>query len=744
MAELLLELFSEEIPARMQARAADDLQRLVTDKLKAAGLTFTSARSYVTPRRLALVVDGLPLRSADEAKEEKGPKVGSPQQAIDGFLKKHGLSSLDQCEKRDTGKGEFYFAVIEKKGASTATVVDLFIDSVLMDFAWPKSMRWAGNDFRWVRPLRSIILMFDGKASSRSEFELGTVQNKSRERVSIGSSTTGHRFLAPSDITVTSFADYQAKLKAAKVILDQAERRASIKAQADAAAAKEGLTVKADDGLLDEVTGLVEWPTVLMGKIDDEFMSVPHEVLTTSMRVNQKYFALLDRQGQLAPRFLVTANIEATDGGKAIIHGNERVLRARLSDAKFFWDQDLKTSLGERVLQLDSITYHAKLGSVGDKARRVKALARELAKFIPGCDAGLANEAAALAKADLVSGMVGEFPELQGIMGRYYARHEKLPDSVADAIADHYKPLGPNDTCPSAPVSVAVALADKIDTLTGFFAIDEKPTGSKDPFALRRAALGIIRLILDNKLRIGMKPLLKTSLEANRQCALPHMKEERDLLMHANISVHTPKATAEMYVRRPGYFTRALETADLWKEEVASDLMDFFADRLKVALKEQGVRHDLVSAVFAIGNEDDLTRLLARVEALKSFVDSEDGANLLAGFKRAANILRIEEKRDGLSYSGRVNQQLLLSDAEINLFNVLVEGFEMAARDDLFDENFANAMRTMAGIRPFVDDFFENVQVNDSDSLIRENRLRLLSQLTKTMSAVADFSKIEG
>ncbi|MDY0872723.1 glycine--tRNA ligase subunit beta [Dongia rigui] len=705
MAELLLELFSEEIPARMQARAADDLQRLVTDKLKAAGLTFTSAKSFVTPRRLALVIEGLPLAQPDVKEEKKGPRVGSPQQAVDGFLKSAGLTSLDACEKRDTGKGEFYFAVVEKKGVTTSAVIDSLIDSVLMEFPWPKSMRWAGNDFRWVRPLHSIVLLFDGKKSSRTEFELGTTQNKSRERIQIGDKTKGHRFLSSGELTVTSFADYQAKLKAAKVILDQAERRAEIKRQADAVAAKEGLSVKQDDGLLDEVTGLVEWPTVLIGKIDDEFMSVPHEVLTTSMRVNQKYFALLDKSGKLAPRFLVTANIEASDGGAAIVHGNERVLRARLSDAKFFWDQDLKVSLAERTPLLDAITYHAKLGSVGQKVSRVKALARDLAKFIPSCDAGLANQAAGLAKADLVSGMVGEFPELQGIMGRYYARHEKLPDAVADAIADHYKPLGPNDTCPIAPVSVAVALADKIDTLTGFFAVDEKPTGSKDPFALRRAALGIIRLILENKLRLKLRDVLGLAYSG--------------------------------YYDSVGGFEKSAPKA------VINDLMDFFADRLKVALKEQGARHDLISAVFALGNEDDLTRLLARVDALKGLVDSADGANLLAGYKRATNILRIEEKKDGRAHSDPPDKSWLKLDEEKSLYQAL-DVVKHWVDEAIGKEDFASAMAKLSTLREPVDAFFDKVTVNADEKELRGNRLRLLNSIRSTFNLVADFSKIEG
>lgn len=697
MAELLLELFSEEIPARMQARAAEDLQRLVNEKLKAAGLAFTSARSFVTPRRLALVIEGLPLAQPDVKEEKKGPRVGSPQQAVDGFLKAAGLTSLDQCEKRDTGKGEFYFAVIEKKGVATAAVLPEVILAALGDLPWPKSMRWSTNTQRWVRPLHSIIALFDGKVVPGA-FDLGG------SKVAFGDKTRGHRFLAAGEITVSNFADYQAKLKAAKVILDQAERKAVIKAQAEKVAAEAGLTVKSDDGLLEEVTGLVEWPRVLIGKIDDEFMSVPHEVLTTSMRVNQKYFALLGKDGRLAPRFLVTANIEASDGGAAIIHGNERVLRARLSDAKFFWDQDLKTSLGDRVPALDPITYHAKLGSVGDKVRRVKTLAREIAKYVPGCDAGLANQAANLAKADLVSGMVGEFPELQGIMGRYYARHEKLPDEVADAIADHYKPLGPNDTCPSAPVSVAVALADKIDTLTGFFAIDEKPTGSKDPFALRRAALGTIRLILENKLRLPLREILGAAYRGYKGIA--------------------------------GF-------QDAVPQNVIADLMDFFADRLKVALKEQGVRHDLISAVFALGNEDDLTRLLARVDALKGLIDSADGANLLAGNKRAANILRIEEKKDGTSYEGAPDAAWLKLEEEKALHQSLAATSQIVV-EAIGKEDFGKAMVALAALRAPVDAFFEKVTVNADEKELRGNRLRLLNAIRGTFSQVADFSRIEG
>lgn len=692
MAEFLLELFSEEIPARMQARAADDLKRLVTEKLKAAGLNFTRADAYATPRRLALVVDGLPTAQPDVKEEKKGPRVGSPQQAIDGFLKSAGLSSLDQCEKRDTGKGEFYFAVIEKKGGATSAVLERAVGEVLQDLPWPKSMRWASYGFRWVRPLHSIIFVFDGKPIY-AEFKLGNFTQTS------GADTRGHRFLAPAAITVSGFADYQSKLRDAKVILDPAERRAEIWKQAQALAAQEGLAIRQDDALLDEVTGLVEWPVALMGRIDDAFMTLPPEVMTTTMRVNQKYFAVLGKDGKLAPRFIVIANTEADDGGLAITAGNERVLRARLSDAQFFWEQDKKVRLADRVPALDGITYHAKLGSVGDKVKRMRALASVLSEKIPGGDAGLADQAAHLAKADLVSGMVGEFPELQGIVGRYYARNEGLSDAVADAIADHYKPLGPNDLCPKAPVSITVALAEKIDSLVGFFTIDERPTGSKDPFALRRAALGIIRLILENNLRLGLRAVLEHS--------------------HKNY---------------------ALGNAP---QPVIGLLMDFFADRMKAALKEQGVRHDLVTAVFALGDEDDLTRLIARVDALKSFVESPDGANLLTAYKRAANIVRIEEKKDNARYDGGIDPAALVEAPEQAL-NATLSSVSETARAAIGREDFTGAMSAMAQLRAPVDAFFDKVTVNDKDPKLRANRLRMLSAINATLSAVADFSKIEG
>jgi len=709
MAELLLENFSEEIPARMQARAVEDLKRLVTDKLKAAGLDFAKAEGYVTPRRLTLAIDGLPVTQADVTEEKKGPRVGSPQQAVDGFLKSAGLTSLDQCEQRDTGKGVFYFAVVEKRGAATASVLPGIILDAMLALPWPKSMRWAHYTQRWVRPLHSLIAIFNGNVLEGA-FDLGG------KTIAFGKTTSGHRFLSDGEITVRDFADYRTKLRAAKVILDQTERRAAIRDQAATLAAKQGLRVKPDEGLLDEVTGLVEWPVVLMGRIDRQFMDVPPEVLTTSMRTHQKYFAVESADGKLAPYFLVVANIDASDGGQQIVAGNERVLRARLSDAEFFWHQDQKVKLAERVPALDGITYHAKLGSVGQKMARVALLAKEIGADIhcSGNEIQNIEMAARLAKADLVSGMVGEFPELQGIMGRYYAQLEKLPEAVADAIADHYKPLGPTDRCPTAKVSVAVTLADKIDTLTGFFAIDEKPTGSKDPFALRRAALGIIRLIIDNKLRLKLRDVLGRAYSGYYDNGGHGGGGQGGVGFEKN----QPKA-------------------------VIAELMEFFADRLKAALKEQGTRHDLVSAVFALGNEDDLVRLLSRVDALKGFVESEDGANLLTAYKRASNIVRIEEKKDGVSHDGLIDASLFdqIEEQELQIALAAVAG---QAESAIVNEDYRSAMAALAHLRRPVDAFFDKVTVNCDDPARRINRLRLLSAIRATLNKVAEFSKIEG
>jgi glycyl-tRNA synthetase beta chain len=700
MAELLIELFMEEIPARMQVRAADDFKRLVTDKLAAAGIGFTKAVAHSTPRRLTLVVDGVPTAQADVREEKKGPRVGSPEQALAGFLKSAGLASIDQAEQRDTGKGVFYFAVIEKKGGATVAALPAIIDAAIRELPWPKSMRWGANEFRWVRPLHSIIALFDG-AVVPGALDLGG------KTIAYGSATQGHRFLSPGEFNVTGFADYQDKLAAAHVVLDREERKRLILDGAQKAATAEGFRLKDDPGLLEEVAGLVEYPVVLTGAIDNKFMDVPAEVLTTSMRTHQRYFALETADGKLAPRFVVVANRTTADGGKAVVAGNERVLRARLSDAKFFWDQDLKVKLEDRLPGLKDITFHAKLGTLHQRVERIEALSVAIAKALNWDDETVAQAglAARLSKSDLTTGVVGEFPEVQGIMGRYVAYHEGLPAPVAEAIADHYKPLGPSDRVPTDKVSVAVALAEKIDTLAKFFGIHEKPTGSRDPFALRRAALGVIRLIVENGLRIGLVDVLD-------KAAFAKVRTTRD------------------------YHGRQVDRTVI-------DLLEFFFDRLKVSLKEKGVRHDLIDAVLALGGEDDLVRLLARVDALAGFVATDDGANLLAAYKRASNILRIEEKKDGIAYDAAVDASLLAQDEEKALADALVAAHKHAA--PLIEaEDFTGAMAAFAAVRAPVDAFFEKVTVNADDKALRANRLRLLSQIRGTLGLIADLSKIEG
>lgn len=689
MAELLLEIFSEEIPARMQARAAEDLQRLVVDGLGKNGLTGEGVRTYVTPRRLVLVIEGLPVAGPDVSEEKRGPRVGAPEQALNGFLASSGLK-LEELEQRDTGKGVFYFAVINRKGRATIDVLKEVIEAAMADFPWPKSQRWGANTVRWVRPLQSILCLFDG-----------AVVPVTFGPISAGNASRGHRFLAPAEFTVTGFADYAAKLAAAKVVLDPVERRHAILSQAEAAAAKEGLSLRADDGLLAEVTGLVERPNVLVGTIDDKFMGVPQEVLITSMRAHQKYFSLMNGD-KLAPRFLVTSNMEASDGGAAIVAGNERVLRARLSDAAFFWDTDRKARLDSRLPKLAERLFYAKLGTMADKVERMKVLARHLTAFVGNAPAADAERAAELAKADLSTEMVGEFPELQGIMGRYYALNDGEKPAVADAIAEHYSPLGPSDKVPTAPLSVCASLADKIDSLVGFFAIDEKPTGSKDPFALRRAALGVIRLVVENGLRLPLFTLFQFA----------HAQFKPDTLSG------DPKRVAE-------------------------DLMEFFADRLKVHLKEKGVRHDLVNAVFGLGDEDDLVRMLARVEALGDFLGSDDGANLVIAYRRAANIVRIEEKKDGISYAGPADAGALVEAEEKALHAALAE-VRQAANSALKAEDFAGAMAALARLRRPVDAFFDKVTVNTDQPAIRVNRLKLLAEIGAAMGEVADFARIEG
>jgi glycyl-tRNA synthetase beta chain len=691
MPDLLLELFSEEIPARMQAGAARDLERLVVGALSERGLLFEGIKAFAGPRRLALAVAGLPAKQSDMREELKGPKVDAPPAAIEGFLKKTGLTR-DQLKIEKTPKGDVYLAAIERAGRHTSEVLAEILPEAFAKLPWPKSMRWKpGDPVRWVRPLHAILATFDGEVVP---FSFAGIKS--------GNVTRGHRFLSKGEIAVRRYDDYAAALNKAYVILDAEQRKAKIFEDLKAAAFVHGLELIPDEGLLNEVAGLAEWPVVLTGTIENQFMDVPAEILQTSMRTHQKYFSLRDpKTGKMANRFALVANMIAEDGGKEIVAGNERVLRARLSDAKFFWDEDRKHTLESRVEALKGIVFHAKLGTQFERVERVVALAGEIAAKI-GADVKKAKRAALLCKADLTTGVVGEFPELQGVMGRYYARHDKEDGEIANAIRDHYKPVGPSDAVPEAPVSIAGALADKLDALAGFFAAGEKPTGSGDPFALRRAALGVIRILLENKIPFPLQDFLNFADRPFRESA------------SGAIGSHGGEA-----------------------------VLPFLADRLKIALKEKGIRHDLIDAVFSLGHADDLVRLVARVEALQAFLKTDDGANLLAGSKRAANILKVEEKKDGRTYLGTVDEGLLPEPADKNLHAALGAAIG-AIRPALEKEDFAAAMRQMAALRAPVDAFFDSVKVNADDGALRENRLKLLAGLRAALHAVADFSKIEG
>jgi glycyl-tRNA synthetase beta chain len=703
MPDLLLELFSEEIPARMQAKAADDLRRMVTDKLVAEGLVYEGAKAFATPRRLTLTVHGIPARQSDLKEERKGPRVGGPEAAIAGFLKATGLASLDEAKiQRDPKKGDFYIALIEKPGRATLDVLADMLPVIVRTFPWPKSMRWGERSARpgalqWVRPLHSIVATF-GMETEEPEvvkFELPGVE--------IGQTTFGHRFMAPAAISVRRFEDYEAKLQAAKVVLDPARRKDIILADAKQLAFAQGFELVEDQVLLDEVAGLVEWPVVLMGSFDKEFLSIPGEVIRATIRNNQKCFVVSDpKTGKLTNKFILTANIEASDGGKAIVAGNERVIRARLSDAKFFYETDLKTKLEERLPKFDGIVFHEKLGTQGERIKRIERLAAEIAPLV-GADVEKTKRAAKLAKADLLTEVVGEFPELQGLMGKYYALAQGEDASVAAASEEHYKPQGPNDRVPSDPVSVAVALADKLDTLVGFWAIDEKPTGSKDPFALRRAALGVIRTILEQRIKISLRTVVEKHFENS-------------------------------------YGKQHIDVADQ-----IDHLMLFFEDRLQVQLRDQKARHDLVDAVLNAGSLVEghaLVMIVDRVEALGKFLDTDDGKNLLAGTKRAANILRIEEKKDGKAYDGAPDAALYSLDEEKALATA-IDQVKANASAAVAKEDFAAAMSAMAKLRPAVDAFFDKVKVNDDDAKVRENRLKLLNEIRAATRAVADFSKIQ-
>jgi glycyl-tRNA synthetase beta chain len=791
MPELLLELFCEEIPARMQTQAADDLRRLVTDALVERGLLYEGAVAHVTPRRLALHIAGLPARQQDRHEEKKGPRVGAPQAAIDGFLKSAGLASIGQATVvKDDKKGEFYVARIEKKGAATLDVLAELLPAIVKGFPWPKSMRWGPasvrtDSLRWVRPLHSVLATF-GPETEEPEIVPFAIDG-----IAAGNVTHGHRFMAPGAIRVRRFDDYAPSLEAAKVVVDAARRRDIILHDARDLAFARGLELIEDERLLEEVAGLVEWPVVLMGSFDPAFLAIPPEVIRATIRVNQKCFVLRgpsaphpdplpatpdlirgERESGLAPHFILVSNIAATDGGAAVVRGNERVVAARLSDAKFFWESDLKILLEDRVKKLDTIVFHEKLGTQGERVKRIAALARELAPLV-GADADKVFRAAMLAKADLVSEMVGEFPELQGLMGRYYASAQGEDASVAIAIEDHYKPQGPSDRVPKDPVAVAVALADKIDTLVGFWAIDEKPTGSKDPYALRRAALGVIRILIENALKLNLAWLFSKTL---REFAL-----HNHLTVRQKIGVWADLEGGENL--QPPH-QEILDACNRCYRP--SQLGNFFADRLKVYLRDKGARHDLIDAamgatsaapsplagegkgggtqpheaaqsplsnsppqggreqIAAAASSDDLLMIARRVEALGQLLDSEDGKNLLSGYRRAANILRAEEKKDGAgAFDAPANIQFI-SDYEERALKAAIDRARDEVAKHLHDEDFAGAMHALSKLRAPVDAFFDKIIVNSDDARLRKNRLCLLNELRRTMHQVADFSKVAG
>jgi glycyl-tRNA synthetase beta chain len=786
MPDLLLELFSEEIPARMQAKAADDLKKMVTDRLVDAGLVYEGARAFVTPRRLTLFVQGVPARQPDLKEERKGPRVGAPEGAIAGFLKAAGLASISEAViQKDPKKGDFYIALTEKPGRAAIDVIGEMLQVVLRTFPWPKSMRWGAQSanpgsLEWVRPLHSIVATFGPETEEPEIVRVAT------SGIAAGNTTYGHRFMAPGPIKVRHFDDYVTSLERAKVVLDPARRREIILHDAKNLAFAQGYELVEDEGLLNEVAGLVEWPVVLMGTFEESFLKIPPEVIRATIRNNQKCFVVTraadsaspppgggrsagaaGREGvtanaastasphpgpsgrpspssgrlrpsstgyggglepaALAPRFILVANIEAADGGKEIIAGNARVIRARLSDAKFFNETDLKIRLEERLPKFKDIIFHEKLGTQAERIERIERLAGELAPLV-GADVEKAKRAARLCKADLLTEVVGEFPEVQGTMGKYYALAQDEDEAVAHAIEDHYRPKGPDDLVPADPVSIAVALADKIDTLVGFWAIDEKPTGSKDPYALRRAALGILRIILSNELRLSLWGVFGQALDGYRLAENPHVKAGLDKWIGGMAGPNeTAKETAARVVSAFG----------------ASGLQDFVRERLKVQLREQGARHDLVDAVLGLEAKDDLLLIVRRVEALGKFLSTNDGKSLLAGTKRAANILRIEEKKDGRQYIDAPNASLYGQDEE----RALADAIDIAKADAIkavATEDFEGAMRAVAKLRPVVDAFFDKVTVNADDKAVRENRLKLLNEIREATRSVADFSKIEG
>ncbi len=738
MPDLLLELFSEEIPARMQAKAASDLKKLVTDGLVEAGLTYASAGAFSTPRRLTLTIEGLTAESPDVTEERKGPRADAPEKALDGFLRATGLTK-DQLDLRDDKKGQTYFARIVRPGRSAEAILADLVPATIRAFPWPKSMRWGTGSLRWVRPLHSILcILSDDSGSHVVPFDV--------DGIAAGDSTEGHRFMAPGRFSVTSFDDYTAKLKRAKVILSAVERADQIWHDATNLAFAAGLELVEDKGLLAEVAGLVEFPVVLMGEIGAEFLDLPPEVLQTSMKEHQKFFSVKNPRTGRIERFVTVANVETADHGAAILAGNGKVLAARLSDAKFFWENDLriaKADMSDWTRALENVTFHNRLGTQADRIERIAALAREIAPEI-GADPEQAEAAARIAKADLSSEMVYEFPELQGLMGRYYAEAAGYPDAVAAACQEHYSPLGPSDDVPTNPVSVAVALADKIDTLTGFWAIDEKPTGSKDPYALRRAALGVIRLVLANGLRLNLDRFIDAQLvraEAALHDALGgHATEE----LLSEIAEHGVFGAAFHAVKEriEDLHEAFLELADR-VPDTSDDLLRFIHDRLKVHLKGEGVRHDVIDACLAMPGSDDLALLVRRAEALAGFLGSEDGENLVQGYKRAANILAQAEDKDGVEYRFGANVKFAETAEEKALFAAL-EKAEAAVAPALDSDDFPAAMAAMAGLRAPIDAFFEAVQVNAENEVLRRNRLNLLHEITASCAKIADLSRIEG
>jgi glycyl-tRNA synthetase beta chain len=747
MPDLLLELFSEEIPARMQARAAEDLRKAVTDRMVEAGLVYDGAKAFVTPRRLALSVHGVPARQPDVREEKKGPRVGAPENAIAGFLKAAGLKSIGEAKVQPDKKGDFYVAVIEKPGRPAIEVIGEILPAVIKSFPWPKSMRWGVESkepgaLTWVRPLHSIVAVFG------PETEDPDIVPFAIDGIAASNETRGHRFLAPQSFTVRRLADYMQKLDHAKVVLDAERRRNIILTEAKQLAFAQGLELVEDEGLLAEVTGLVEWPVVLMGSFDERFLKIPEEVIRATIRNNQKCFVLRDAvHAKLVNKFLLVSNMEAADGGKAIVAGNERVIRARLSDAKFFYETDLKTRLEDRLPKFKDIVFHEKLGTQAERIARIVRLAAELAPLV-GADVVKAKRAALLCKADLLTEVVGEFPEVQGTMGKYYAEAQGEDEAVAHAIEDHYKPKGPDDLVPSDPVSIAVALADKVDTLVEFWLIEEKPTGSKDPYALRRAALGIVKVILIDGIRLRLRALVEFAASEGLIFGSSSTPEGEMFALRLDVG-NKQTSIAHSFSHRRQEFTKEdirneAEAYMAWfLKSTAADLLSFFADRLKVQLREQGARHDLVDAVFALEGQDDLLLIVRRVEALGKFLDTEDGKNLLAGYKRATNIIRIEEKKDKREYTGVPAPALYQLPEEKALAEAITAAKSDAERA-VAAEDFEAAMRAMAKLRPYVDAFFDKVTVNIDDKALRENRLKLLNEIREATRAVADFSRIEG